>query len=245
VAEAVLGHSTVPVLAVRPGEPELTFRKVLCAVDMSPVSATAVRQAARLARAFGARLVLVSVVPKAGWLSAVAGTGKLVGAVAEHERNWREEFAQFVEGLDLVGVSWEEEVRHGQPAEQIAAAMREHGADLLVMGSTGRSGLARVLLGSTTRRVLRQLPCSLLAVNREAAEDEHVGYTSFLMAEGRRLLSAGCYSSALLKFREVLAFTPFHAPAWEGQAQALGELGKHEEADRCLEHARLIRGESG
>ena len=50
---------------------------------------------------------------------------------------------------------WKREFRQGSPHEQITAAARERGADLLVMGATGRTGLVRVLLGSVTRRVLR------------------------------------------------------------------------------------------
>ena len=40
------------------------------------------------------------------------------------------------------------------------------------MGATGRTGLAQILLGSTTRRLLRQLPCSLLTVKQEDVLDE-------------------------------------------------------------------------
>jgi nucleotide-binding universal stress UspA family protein len=172
VAEAVLGQAAQPVLAVRPGEPEAAFRTVLCPVDQSAVSARGLRNAIRLTLAFGGRLVVLTVVPAVSWLTAATETGQLAGAAAEYERRWRAGLEEFLEDFPFGGVRWEREVRQGQPHEQIVAAARERGADVLVMGATGRTGLVRVLLGGVTRRVLRQLPCSLLTVKEEDVLEE-------------------------------------------------------------------------
>jgi nucleotide-binding universal stress UspA family protein len=248
IAETVLEHAQVPVLAVRPGEPALGFGTLLCAVDQSRASAAGLAQAVRLARAFGSRLVVLSVVPAVSWLSAVAETGALAGARAEHDRRWRAEFDRFLEGSDLGGVSWEKQVRQGAPHQQIAAAAREAGADLLVLGSVGQTGLIRMLLGGVTRRVLRQLPCSVL-VAREATPVEGIyeddaRHLGLLMAEGRQALAGGDVDSALEKFGLVLAWNPFHAPALDGLAEALDKEGKPEPAERCRRRAQLLRGET-
>jgi nucleotide-binding universal stress UspA family protein len=58
-------------------------------------------------------------------------------------------------------------VRYGVPQEEIAAAAKELGSDLIIMGATGRTGLVQVLLGSTTRRLMRVMPCSLLTVKQD------------------------------------------------------------------------------
>jgi nucleotide-binding universal stress UspA family protein len=55
-------------------------------------------------------------------------------------------------------------VREGDPVEQILAAADELKADLIVMPTTGRTGVFDALRGSTTERVLRRAPCPLLAV---------------------------------------------------------------------------------
>jgi nucleotide-binding universal stress UspA family protein len=172
VAQAVLERAAQPVLAVRPGEPAATFRTVLCPVDLSGVSARGLRNAIRLARVFDGRLVVLTVVPRVSWLAAALATGRLNGALAEHEARWRAEFDRLLRDADLGGVRWEGAVRQGEPHEQIAAAVREYAADVLVMGATGRTGLVRVLLGSVTRRLLRQLPCSLLTVKEEDVAEE-------------------------------------------------------------------------
>jgi nucleotide-binding universal stress UspA family protein len=245
VAESVLHHASLPVLAVRPGEPAVAFQTILCPVDHSRASRRGLENAIRLARACGGRLVVLSVVPEASWLTAAVETGKLAGASEEYDRNWRAEFEQMLAEIEFGDVPWEREVRTGRVHEAINLAARDHHADLIVMGSIGRTGLARVLLGSVTRRMLQHLPCSLLVVRDqdllgELHEDE-LRTIRGLLAEGRALLAADSPAAALVKFREVLAHHPYDAAALEGQAEACAALGQAEEAARCRRRAEAIR----
>jgi nucleotide-binding universal stress UspA family protein len=59
-------------------------------------------------------------------------------------------------------------VRAGAPADEIVAAAREWRADLIVTASHGRSGMPRLLLGSTAESVLRQAGCAVMVVKPEA-----------------------------------------------------------------------------
>lgn len=199
VAEEVLELAPQPVLAVRPGLPALRFQKILCPLDLSAVSQRGLLNATRLARVFGGDLVVLTVVTTIGWLSAAVATGQMAGAAAEYENKWRSEFEQFLRGISFAEVKWQPEVRQGVPDQQIVAAAREHQADLIVMGATGRTGLGRVLLGSVTRRVLQQLPCSLLVVKQEDVVEElfqgDLDTINRLMVEGRGLLEGGSHES--------------------------------------------------
>ncbi len=245
VAEAVVQHAAAPVLAVRPGEPELRFRKILCPVDHSAVSRRGLENAVRLARAFGSSVVALSVVPEVRWLTASASAGKLLGAREEYERSWRYDFRVLLERIDWSGVSWTEDLRRGEPHLQIVAAALSHGADLIVMGCTGRSGLARALLGSVTRRVLRGLPCSLLAIKDEDAIeelfDEDLRHVEVLLAMGRGLMQAGSLEQAATRFRQALARNPFHTGALEELASVCQKLGRDNEAERCRTRLRRLR----
>ena len=172
IAEVVTGHAPQPVLAVRPGDPELQFKKILCPVDQSRTSFRGLQNAVRLAKAIGSELFVLSVIPEVSWLTAAAETGVLTDARLEYASEWTQEFEQFLQKVDFSGVSWKSEVRYGVPHEQIVAAARELGSDLIVVGATGRTGLVQVLLGSTTRRLLRDLPCSLLTVKQDDMLEE-------------------------------------------------------------------------
>jgi universal stress protein E len=248
VAQEVLELAPQPVLAVRPGGPAPGFQKVLCPVDQSRVSRRGLENAIRLARAFGGHLVVLTVVPTVSWLSAAVATGQLAGAAAEYADQWRSEFEQFLRDRSFAEVKWQPEVRQGPPHEQIIAAAQEHQADLIVMGATRRTGVARALLGSVTRRVLQQLPCSLLAVKEEDVVEEllqgDLDTINRLLAEGRGLLTGGSYATAKAKFREVLTRNPFHAGAAEGLAEAHMQLGKREEAERFRRRAEQLRGQA-
>jgi hypothetical protein len=168
--------------------------------------------------------------------------------IAEHERHWREEFDHFLNDVDFNDVSWRKEVRLGIPHKEIVAAARGCGADVIVMGSTGRTGLARMLMGSVTRRVLQQLPCSLLAVKHEDVLEEllegDIRTINLLLAEGRELLAAGRYAEAAVKLRQVLVQNPFQVAALEWLAVAYRSLGRMEEAGRYGRRAAGLRPEA-
>jgi len=181
VAESVIQHARQPVLAIRPGADPVRFAKILCPVDHSSVSKEGLETAIRLAAAFGGAIVVLSVVPPLGWIEKTAivpplqwlaaeDTSKtLARAQVEHDSNWRAEFDRFLEGVEFGAVPWTKELRQGEPHAEIVAAARAHHTDVIVMGATGRSGIRRLLMGSVTRHVLRQLPCALLAVKDQSA----------------------------------------------------------------------------
>jgi nucleotide-binding universal stress UspA family protein len=245
-AQAVLEQAEMPVLAVRPSPPALTFRKILCPVDHSKISAQGLRNAVRLARTLGSELIILSVVPDVSWLTAAADTGHFANAKLEFEAKWRDEFERFLASIPTTDVKTTTELRFGKAHEQIVAGAQEQPADLLVMGATGRTGLIRVLLGSTTRRVLEQLPCSLLVVKSEDLLGEEfegeVRLIKVLMAEGRDLLAAGSNEAAIARFRQVLRHNPFHVEAIQALAQVHEKLGQHDLARHYQICLRTLTG---
>lgn len=245
IAEAILEHAEPPVLVVNPYGPELRFAKILCPVDHSRVSRRALEDAIQLARTFGGQLIVLSVVPEVSWLTAAIETGQFTDAKLEHETKWIKEFDEFLTTVSWDGVSWVREVRMGKPDEQIVAAAQEHQADLLVMGATGRTGLVRVLLGSVTRRVLRQLPCSLLLVKDRTAFEEQflldLETIDRLVSEGHERLAAGGWAEAAGKFRQALALDPYNTKALDGLVHACEQLGQWDTAKRYRQRRDQLR----
>jgi universal stress protein E len=246
IAGQVLEHAAQPVLAVRPGEPALRFNKILCPVDQSGPAARGLRCAVQFAHAFAGELVVLTVVPEVSWLSAAAETGQFAGAKTEYESRWREEFERFLANVPTAEAKVRAELRHGPAHRQILAAAQELQADLIVMGATGRTGLVRVLLGSTTRRLLEQLPCALLTVKDETLEEEAfesaVKLNRLLMAEGQALIAGDSPDAAIAKFRQVLAHNPFHAGAITGLADAYEKLGQHAKAQYYRSRVQKLNG---
>jgi nucleotide-binding universal stress UspA family protein len=244
----VMQHAPQPVLAVRPGEPQPWFEKILCPVDHSAVSKRGLQNAVQLARVFRSELRVLSVVPPVPWTPPVGEMGPVENTSIQHEFAWREEFERFLHDVDFGQVRWSKALRKGMAAKEIIAAAEEHRSDVIVMGSTGRTGLARMLMGSVTRRVLQQLPCSLLTLKHEDVVEqlfeEDLRHIRLLVAEGRALSEHGAWAGAITKFRQVLARNPFHLVALESEAVAHDKLGENEEAEYCRRRAEKLRQEA-
>ncbi|TKB67669.1 MAG: universal stress protein [Nitrospira sp.] len=76
------------------------------------------------------------------------------------------------------GIAVTTRVATGIPSEEVIAAARAEGSDLIIVGTRGKTGLAHVLLGSTAERVIRGAPCPVLAVKTEPEDNEDEGVPS-------------------------------------------------------------------
>jgi nucleotide-binding universal stress UspA family protein len=102
----------------------------------------------------------------------VEGSAHVVLEDVEARRRDAEEYlAPLAAALRARGVSVETAVRRGQPvSEEILAAAREAGADLIAMTTHGRSGLGRLLFGSVAEALLRQAPMPVFLLRQTEAE---------------------------------------------------------------------------
>jgi nucleotide-binding universal stress UspA family protein len=147
----------------------MTIHSILVPVDFSGCSSAAVDTALDLARLTGARLTLVNAygVPVT-WLPDGGAYVPTRPELAELERTALGELEPVRRRLAEAGVAVEARAVEGPPAETIVQAAREAGADLIVMGTHGRTGLKHLLLGSVAERVLRTAACPVLTVRGPA-----------------------------------------------------------------------------
>jgi nucleotide-binding universal stress UspA family protein len=132
---------------------------VLCPVDFSDVSLRALHHAAALARWYEARLTVLHMVP----LMPVMDVPPLVLDEKSREE-FKEQLRLFTAPVPS-DVTLDVRVEQADSThEAIQRFASSHGVDLLVMGSHGRSGVTRVLLGSVAERVIRQAPCPTMIV---------------------------------------------------------------------------------
>lgn len=145
----VIGHATCPVL-VAPRAAHLWEKRVLLATDGSSHSEAAVEAAGRIARHTGMPITVVSVV------------------TSSHNEARRSEadraVASAVARLAALERQAEGQVAEGRPDEAIVKTAESLGADLIVVGSQGRTGLAKILLGSVAERVIGHAACPVLVV---------------------------------------------------------------------------------
>ena len=142
--------------------------KIMIAVDGSECSEPVVEFVARMRWPAGSRTLVVSVASAAAGM--VAAPFEAAAASAELEsldvREHEALVARASQALTVAGLPCETRVVLGEPAHALLQAVRDEGADLLVVGSHGRTGLTKLLLGSVSAHVVGHAPCSVLVVKR-------------------------------------------------------------------------------
>jgi len=169
IASACVRQASVKVMLVNDYQ-DKPFRRVAACIDFSPTSALVLKEAAKAARAFGARLTLIHVIRPLGEMME-ENVVFAPRAIPYDEKVWRDqvdaEFRSFLANHhhDLDGLSVEHRmVESAVPELGISSFVNEHEIDLLVLASRGRTGLNRILLGTTAEKILRRTPCSTLVV---------------------------------------------------------------------------------
>jgi len=138
-------------------------QKILFPTDFSPASSEALRWATSLARDCGATLIIVHVEePPMAY-----GGGEMYFPIDETTIGELRKALVQVVPLDPA-VGFEHKLLAGDPATAIVDAAENENADLIVMGSHGRTGLTRLLMGSVAEAVVRKAKCPVLTVKQPA-----------------------------------------------------------------------------
>jgi nucleotide-binding universal stress UspA family protein/uncharacterized membrane protein YfcA len=157
LARMMLGHATAQVIGmahcnvmVIPRAARVEGRHIVLATDGSRFADAAAITAVGMASFCKARATVVSVASTGPGPDSRGEAELVVQRVVDHMRG---------EGIDAEGI-----VLEGRPDEMIVAVAKERDADLIVTGSHGRTGLERILLGSTVERILNDTSCAVLVV---------------------------------------------------------------------------------
>lgn len=137
------------------------FKRILCPVDLETGSSEALRTASAIARQQEAKLYLLHVVAPDAISGPVIAPPVLVHRASEHAR----EELQRLAGSELSGLDHEVLLRFGQPASEIIATETETKADLVILATHARKGVARLLIGSVAERVIRESSCPVLTLH--------------------------------------------------------------------------------
>lgn len=153
VAEEVLRRAEVPLLINRPETRSGDWKEIVVGLDGSSLAESILPYALKLARTAGGRLHLIQAVMPAMMLG--AGEEGVYFPTEDPLPYLRRVCGR----LEKDGASAVPVAREGPPAAEICSLAEEVGAGLICVATHGRSGLGRVLMGSTAEEVLRRAPC--------------------------------------------------------------------------------------
>jgi nucleotide-binding universal stress UspA family protein len=164
----------------------ITFKQVLCPIDLSEASVRPLAYAAASARWYDARLTVLHIVPTFDPMQVHTGFEDPIRIVYPMSRE--EVIGNVRRVLEAAGIGSSDATPMAEAGEDVPAAIVDQAvaraADLLVMGTHGRSGFNRLLLGSVTEEVLHKAPCPVLTVppHAPATAPAHVAFKHILCA---------------------------------------------------------------
>jgi len=174
VTEHVVRRAEIPVLSVRASEqtePADGYDEILVPTDGSDAAGAAVDHGLELARAADARAHAVTVLDTGDMAASptLSPPTEIVKQLETEHQNATDEIAAQAREDGLAATT---AVLEGRPGTELLEYIDDHGIDLVVMGTHGRSGIDRLLLGSTTERLLRHASAPILAVTPTEADGE-------------------------------------------------------------------------
>jgi nucleotide-binding universal stress UspA family protein len=151
----------------------MTIKRILVPIDFSHNSDVALQYAVELAQPLGASVHLLHVVENplaAGMWSSSVYTSEVPGLQVDVVRDAEHRLEQMIPTIAGVRYGLEHTVRIGPAAETIVDFASDELADLIVMGTHGRTGLGHALIGSVAEQVVRRAPCPVLTLRADRTE---------------------------------------------------------------------------
>lgn len=146
------------------------IQKILCPVDFSAPSRNALRYANEFAKAMNAKITVMHVIQPQPIAADV--NVPYVPLEIELEKNAKEDLARIVKEEVQEGVLVEQVMAFGLPSDCVIAQAQKENVDLIILGTHGRTGISRLLMGSTAENVIRHATCPVLVV--KASEKEFI-----------------------------------------------------------------------
>jgi nucleotide-binding universal stress UspA family protein len=145
----------------------MNIRSILLPTDFSECAESALPYAVQMARTTNARLLCLHVIepmmPPVGY-APVTEPLPTVDISEQLQASAERELPKLAEREECAGLEVEEVIAHGEAAAEIVRVARERDVDLIVISSHGRTGLGRMLFGSTAESVVRHARCPVLVV---------------------------------------------------------------------------------
>lgn len=232
-AEKLIQLSDKPVWIVKAGG-KVKFSNILCPVDFSDPSRRALKNAILLTKNFGGNLRILNAYKPFTNISPriqVDMEKENADLLLQHEANMDE----FLKEFDLSDIDFQVDVKPGSVHKIILQTIKNKGHDLLVMGTNGRSGFNRFMMGSVTERVIREMPCSFVTTKTydifQLKFETEIKEIEVHLENARALLEKGLYKEAIGQYEVCLQINDMHIPSMYKLAQLYRKLGEEKRAD--------------
>jgi nucleotide-binding universal stress UspA family protein len=233
-AEKIIKKSSKPVLVVK-GKKPFRIKNILCPVDFSKESKRALKNAITMAHRFKAKLEILTVF-EVSQLNFIKDKINLGQEIENIRIAYKNEFDSFLEGFNLTGLEVNKEIKQGNPSIEILKAVEAHQSDLLIIGTTGKSGINKILMGSVTEKVIRKVPCSYIALKKKNVIklelESKIQDIEDRYSLSQQLFEDGFYKESIKEFEACLEISFMHLSSLKGLAKVYQQIGDEAKANK-------------
>ncbi len=234
VAEKLVRKSEKPIWVVKEGDKAFP-KAMLCTVDFSDASRRALNNAIKIARTFKKRLYILNIMKP---FENNFSPRYSIDFEEENKKIARENkklFEEFLAEFNFTDLDYETKIEKGEPAAEIKSFVSRKNIDLLFMGATGKTFLQRVLLGSVTEKLMRELPSSMVITKAESILnlkiDSDISEIEKHLSNAKRLEDSGYYEEAIHQLKLSIQKNDLHIPALNALARLYDKTGDAEKSE--------------
>lgn len=231
--EKVIQKTEVPVWVHKKGS-SLKISTILCPVDFSKSSTRALKNAIVITKRFNAKLFILNVYESEHPYDHLDIHFLEKEIEKEKEKN-EAHFKKYLRKIDFRGIDWEHYLFNGFPDVEILKFIKKEKIDLLIMGTTGKSALTKIFMGSITEKVTRRVPCSFITSKSKnlikVVVEAKMNDLDTHFREAQLLFKDGFYDRAKSEYQICLDIDNMHIRSFNGIAAIYEKLGKQKRAD--------------
>lgn len=232
-AEKIIRLSDKPVWSVKTGE-EAKISNILCPVDFSGPSKRALNNAILLSRKLKTSLRILGIQEP----FSNSSPRIKIDEDKENEYNlqqFKNGMTSFLKDFNLDGIEYIIDIQLGIVHEKILQTIKEFGHDLLIMGTNGRTGLSRLIMGGITEKVTREMPCSFITLKTydiiQLRIENEIKEIEIHFKHGNALTEDGFFEEAIKQFKICLQINDMHIPSYYKLAEVFKKIGDNSRAE--------------
>lgn len=239
-AETIIRKSNKPVWVVKNDNP-LHIKTILCPVDFSHESERALKNAITLARRLKAKLIIFSVYDML-YRGAVKLDFDIINAERKSDHN--KDVNKFLEGFNLTDLNWSKVIKGGFPAKEILKAAKKYNPELIIMGTSGKTGLSKMIMGSVTEKVIREVPCSFMTLKSEDIINlkliTRIRDIQSHYDVADQLMKDGFFDKSINEFKICLSINDMHVPSLKGISIVYEKLNDKDNSEKYQNIAKEV-----
>lgn len=222
-------NSRKPVVILS-NNPILEKGHIVCPIDFSKPSIKALNAAILHAKISSSKLSVISVFSP---LIITSPRFRELDVKAENENllaKFKSEYDNFLNNIDFLDLKYENVLLQGDTINEIIKYARK--ANVLYMGSTGKSGLSRFIMGSVAEKVAQEIPCSIVITKFEEIFNiklqSNIKDINTFFVMGNKLNDLGFHDEAIRHYEECLNINEMHIPSVKALSKIYQKLDKKE-----------------